>query len=152
MIFPNFYQSDDDDELQAETNHAGQPAVDWCHEIHYHQLESSYQPIQSIRNSFHIIGSQQSISCDDEVEKKEEFLEKVEDEEPSPERVEVIKDTLAKKYDDIFIEYNPIIRAYQNYKRTSLQYMMSPPVHMIMKMREKFFLKRILSLINWRKK
>ena len=72
---PNFDQFDDDDELQAKTNHAGQVAVDQCHEFHYHQLESSGQPIQSIKNSFHIIGSQQSISCDDEVEKKEEFLE-----------------------------------------------------------------------------
>ena len=72
---PIFDQSDDDDELQAETNHAGQPIVDWCHELHSHQLENNNQPIQFIRNSFHIIGGQQYISCNDEVEKKEESLE-----------------------------------------------------------------------------
>ena len=106
--FPIFDQSDDDDELQAETNHAGQPEVDWCHEFHYHQLERNNKLIQSIRNSFHIIGSQQSISCDDEVEKKEEFLEQNEDKDPSPERVEVIKDTPTQKHDDLFTEYNPL--------------------------------------------
>ena len=88
--FPIFDQSDDDDELQIETNHAGKKKVDWCHEFHYHQHESSNQTIQPIRNNFHIIGNQQSISCNVEIEKKEKFLERDEDKEPSPERVEVI--------------------------------------------------------------
>ena len=65
-------QSNDDDELKIENNHAGQPAVDWCHEFHYHQLEIINQPIQSIRNSFHIIGNQQSISYKVEIKKQEE--------------------------------------------------------------------------------
>ena len=68
-------QTDDDDELQAETNHVWQPAVDWYHEFHYHQLESSNQRIQCISNRFHIIGNQLSISCNVGVENKEEFLE-----------------------------------------------------------------------------
>ena len=76
MYTNDFSTSDQsDDELQTETNHAGQPALDWCHEIHYHQLKSSHHPIQFIRNSFHIIGGQQPTSCNVEVEKNEKFLE-----------------------------------------------------------------------------
>ena len=82
--------------------------MDWCHEFHYHQLERSGQPIQPTRNSFHIIGSQQSISYDDEVEKKEYFLEQDEDKDTSPERIEVIKDTPAQEHDDLFTKYSPL--------------------------------------------
>ena len=101
-------QSNDDDELQTENNHAGKPAVDWCHEIHYHQLESSNQPVQFIRNNFHIIGNQLSISCNFGVEKKEEFLEQDAYEEPPNERVEVIKDTPTREHDDLFTEHSPL--------------------------------------------
>ena len=74
MIFSTSNQSnDDDDEIQIETNHAGQPTVGWCHEFPYHQLESSNHPIQSIINSFHIIWNQQSISCKVEIKKKREI-------------------------------------------------------------------------------
>ena len=114
---PNFDQSNDD-VLQMETNLAEQSTVDLWDEVHYHQIESSFQlrqaaydtdeesleslevseesltlfstSLQSIRNSFHVIGNQQYFSFDDEVGKDNEFLEPVVNKKPSPKMVEEI--------------------------------------------------------------
>ena len=64
--------------------------------------------MQPIRNNFHIIGNQQSISCKVEIKKEEEFLEQDEDKGPSPERIEVIKDTPTQEHDDIFTKYSSL--------------------------------------------
>ena len=87
-------------------------------EVHYHQIESSYQlrqvtydtdeesleilevseesrtlcstSLQSIKYNIHIIGKQQSFSFDVEVEEDDEILEHVVNEKPFPEMVEEI--------------------------------------------------------------
>ena len=64
--------------------------------------------LQLINNSLHVIGNQQYFNSKAEEEKNEEFLKHDEYKEPSPERVEVIKDTLAQEYNDLFTEYNPL--------------------------------------------
>ena len=63
---------------------------------------------QIISNNFHEDVSQQPFSSEDEEESNEETLEQVEYPEPSPERVEVIKEAPAQEYVNIFTEFSPI--------------------------------------------
>ena len=68
------YDTDDDD-FQEETNHAGQPAFDWCYEFHHRQLESRNHPFRSIINGFHVIGTQQPFYLEDEEKSNKEIVE-----------------------------------------------------------------------------
>ena len=112
---PNFDQSNDDDVIRIEANHAEQSIVSLQEEDLLHQLGNNSQPIHtiydtdeesleslevskgsltlcstsfhSIRNNFHVIGNQQPFWFNVEVEEDDELLEKVVNEKPSPKMV-----------------------------------------------------------------
>ena len=96
--FSNFNQSYDDDDFQAETNHAGQPAFDWCYEFHHHQPESHDDPFRSIIKSFHLIWNQQLFNWEGEDKSNEEIFE----------QEETIEYTRTQEYNNLFTEFNPL--------------------------------------------
>ena len=98
-------QSDDDDEFQVETNHAGQPTFDWCYEFHHRQLESRNHPFQSITKSFHIIGNQQSCNSKGEELSNKEFFEQ---NELSLEKEETFKYSPDQEYNNLFTEFSSL--------------------------------------------
>ena len=123
-----------DDASRTEVNFAGSSLADLWEEDQFLQRsnepvqtiydtdEESYESLevskdsldlcstssQTISNSFHVIGNQQPFSSKVEEENNEEFLEHVEYKEPSPKRVEVIKETLAQECNGLFTKFSPL--------------------------------------------